>query len=124
MARLCCICADNEAKERCDLGIVYLITFWYPVEERSVRSAFVLASATAAGAFGGCIAYGVGNMNGAGGLEGFRWPVSHVEVDQRYLLTESQAFPHRRYHHGSVHPPGPLLPSRLPSSRQVSEPRR
>ncbi|KAH9843442.1 MFS transporter [Teratosphaeria destructans] len=44
-------------------GIVYLITFWYPVEERSVRIAFVLASATAAGAFGGCIAYGVGHLN-------------------------------------------------------------
>ncbi|KAF2166247.1 hypothetical protein M409DRAFT_23439 [Zasmidium cellare ATCC 36951] len=54
-------------------GIVYLITFWYPVEERSVRIAFVLASATAAGAFGGCIAYGVGHLNGDGGLEGFRW---------------------------------------------------
>ncbi|EME40314.1 hypothetical protein DOTSEDRAFT_137424 [Dothistroma septosporum NZE10] len=54
-------------------GIVYLITFWYPVEERSVRIAFVLASATAAGAFGGCIAYGVGHLNGHGGLEGFRW---------------------------------------------------
>jgi len=49
------------------------ITFWYPVEERSVRIAFVLASATAAGAFGGCIAYGVGHLNGAAGLEGFRW---------------------------------------------------
>lgn len=49
------------------------LTVWYPVEERSVRIAFVLASATAAGAFGGCIAYGVGHMNGVGGLEGFRW---------------------------------------------------
>lgn len=54
-------------------GIVYIICFWYPVEQRSVRIAFVLASATAAGAFGGCIAYGVGYLNGAAGLEGFRW---------------------------------------------------
>lgn len=54
-------------------GIVYLISFWYPVEERSVRIAVVLASATASGAFGGCIAYGVGFLNGSGGLEGFRW---------------------------------------------------
>lgn len=38
-----------------------------------MRIAFVLASATAAGAFGGCIAYGVGHLNGDGGLEGFRW---------------------------------------------------
>lgn len=54
-------------------GIVYLITFWYPVEERSVRIAIVLASATASGAFGGCIAYGMGYLNGSAGLEGFRW---------------------------------------------------
>lgn len=54
-------------------GIVYYLTFFYPVQERSVRIAFVLASATAAGAFGGCIAYGVGHLNGDGGLEGFRW---------------------------------------------------
>ncbi|KAI1371676.1 MFS transporter [Hypoxylon crocopeplum] len=54
-------------------GIVYLITFWYTQEQRSLRIAFVLASATLAGAFGGCIGYGVGFLNGEGGLEGFRW---------------------------------------------------
>ncbi|CAK3967580.1 related to tartrate transporter [Lecanosticta acicola] len=54
-------------------GIVYITCFWYPVEQRSVRIAFVLASATAAGAFGGCIAYGVGYLNGRAGVEGFRW---------------------------------------------------
>lgn len=54
-------------------GIVYITTFWYRPEERSVRIAFVMASATLAGAFGGCIAYGMGKMNGIGGLEGFRW---------------------------------------------------
>lgn len=52
---------------------MYYITFWYRVEERSIRIAFVLASATAAGAFGGCIAYGVGHLNRHAGLEGFRW---------------------------------------------------
>lgn len=54
-------------------GIVFILTFWYRPEERSFRLAFVNGSATLAGAFGGCIAYGVGHMNGAGGLEGFRW---------------------------------------------------
>lgn len=54
-------------------AIVYLTTFWYRPEERSVRIAFVMASATLAGAFGGCIAFGVGHLNGAAGLEGFRW---------------------------------------------------
>lgn len=55
------------------LGIVYLITFWYTQEQRSLRIAFVLASASLAGAFGGCIGYGVGFMNRIAGLQGFRW---------------------------------------------------
>ncbi|KAF9885853.1 hypothetical protein FE257_012325 [Aspergillus nanangensis] len=54
-------------------GMVYLITFWYRKEERSVRIAFITATATLAGAFGGCIAYGAGFLNRKGGLEGFRW---------------------------------------------------
>jgi MFS family permease len=54
-------------------GMVYLITFWYRQDERSIRIAFILATSTLAGAFGGCIAYGVGFINGRGGFEGFRW---------------------------------------------------
>ncbi|KAJ7732004.1 MFS transporter-like protein [Mycena metata] len=54
-------------------GLVYLLTFWYRPEERSVRVAFILASATLAGAFGGAIAYGVGHMNRANGLSAWRW---------------------------------------------------
>jgi len=54
-------------------GIVYYITFWYRVEERALRVAFVIAHANLAGAFGGCIAYGMGKLNGVHGLEGFRW---------------------------------------------------
>ncbi|KAH8881681.1 MFS general substrate transporter [Thozetella sp. PMI_491] len=41
--------------------------------ERSVRVAFILASATLAGAFGGAIAFGVGHMNQAHGLSAWRW---------------------------------------------------
>ncbi|KAF2120999.1 major facilitator superfamily domain-containing protein [Lophiotrema nucula] len=54
-------------------GIVYLITFWYRQEERSLRIAFVTTSATLAGAFGGCIAYGVAFLNQKAGLEGWQW---------------------------------------------------
>ncbi|KAI8684874.1 hypothetical protein NCS57_00154600 [Fusarium keratoplasticum] len=54
-------------------GLVYYLTFWYKHDERSVRVAFILASATLAGAFGGAIAYGIGHMNGTGGLSGWRW---------------------------------------------------
>lgn len=54
-------------------GLVYYLTFWYRNDERSVRVAFILASATLAGAFGGAIAYGVGHMNRARGLSAWRW---------------------------------------------------
>lgn len=54
-------------------GLVYYLTFWYKNDERSVRVAFILASATLAGAFGGAIAYGVGHMNGTHGLSAWRW---------------------------------------------------
>lgn len=46
---------------------------WYPVEERALRIALVGSSASAAGAFNGAIAYGVGQINGTAGLQGFRW---------------------------------------------------
>ncbi|KAI1178537.1 putative MFS transporter [Nemania sp. FL0916] len=54
-------------------GLVYYLTFWYKTSERSIRVAFILASATLAGAFGGAIAYGIGHINQAGGLSAWRW---------------------------------------------------
>ncbi|KEF63010.1 uncharacterized protein A1O9_00985 [Exophiala aquamarina CBS 119918] len=54
-------------------GIVYFITIWYRHDERAVRIACVVAFCNLAGAFGGAIAYGVGHINGHGGLQGFRW---------------------------------------------------
>ncbi|KAI1336262.1 MFS general substrate transporter [Xylariaceae sp. FL0016] len=54
-------------------GLVYYLTFWYKTDERSIRVAFILSSATLAGAFGGAIAYGVGHMNGTQGLSAWRW---------------------------------------------------
>ncbi|KAH8199516.1 hypothetical protein TruAng_006329 [Truncatella angustata] len=54
-------------------GIVYFITIWYRHNERAVRIALVIAFCNLAGAFGGAIAYGIGHINGEGGLQGFRW---------------------------------------------------
>lgn len=54
-------------------GLVYYLTFWYRTEERSLRVAIILASATLAGAFGGAIAYGVGHINQADGISAWRW---------------------------------------------------
>lgn len=54
-------------------GLVYYLTFWYKANERSIRVAFILASATLAGAFGGAVAFGIGHINQARGLSGWRW---------------------------------------------------
>jgi MFS family permease len=54
-------------------GLVYYLSFWYQVRERSMRVAIILASATLAGAFGGAIAYGVGHMKMVQGLAAWRW---------------------------------------------------
>lgn len=54
-------------------GIVYLITIWYRYNDRSLRIALVIAFCNLAGAFGGAIAYGIGHVNGASGMQGFRW---------------------------------------------------
>ncbi|KAG6001239.1 hypothetical protein E4U43_001375 [Claviceps pusilla] len=54
-------------------GLVYYLTFWYRTEERSIRVAAILASATLAGAFGGAIAYAVGHMNKTQGMAAWRW---------------------------------------------------
>lgn len=54
-------------------GLVYYLTFWYLPNERSIRVAFILASATLAGAFGGALAFAVGHMNQVHGLSAWRW---------------------------------------------------
>ncbi|KAI0821745.1 MFS transporter [Trametes gibbosa] len=54
-------------------GMVYVLTFWYRPEERALRIALILASATLGGAFGGAIAYGVGKMDGLHGLVAWRY---------------------------------------------------
>ncbi|RDW85517.1 hypothetical protein BP5796_03842 [Coleophoma crateriformis] len=54
-------------------GLVYYLTFWYSTSERSIRVAFILASATLAGAFGGALAFAIGHMDGTHGLSAWRW---------------------------------------------------
>ncbi|KAI0399869.1 major facilitator superfamily domain-containing protein [Xylaria palmicola] len=54
-------------------GLIFFMSFWYKPSERATRIAVILCSAILAGGFGGAIAYGVGHINGARGLEGWRW---------------------------------------------------
>ncbi|KAK0239370.1 MFS transporter [Armillaria nabsnona] len=54
-------------------GVIYFFTFWYRLQERSLRISLILASLPLGAAFSECIAYGVGRLNGIRGLEGWRW---------------------------------------------------
>ncbi|KAK0469985.1 MFS transporter [Desarmillaria tabescens] len=54
-------------------GMIYVFTFWYRLEERALRLSLIIAAGPLGAAFGGCIAYGVGALNGNRGLEAWRW---------------------------------------------------
>ncbi|KAF9167630.1 hypothetical protein DFQ26_003786 [Actinomortierella ambigua] len=54
-------------------GTVYLISLWYTRGEQALRNGLFFSTATAAGAFGGLLAYGIMQMEGVGGLHGWQW---------------------------------------------------
>ncbi|KAK4033272.1 major facilitator superfamily domain-containing protein [Parachaetomium inaequale] len=54
-------------------GITYYITMWYRRHECGLRMAIFFSAATAAGAFGGLLAFGIMKMKGVAGLSGWQW---------------------------------------------------
>jgi hypothetical protein len=54
-------------------GVTYYITMWYKRHECGLRMAIFFSAATAAGAFGGLLAYGIMRMDGIAGLGGWAW---------------------------------------------------
>lgn len=55
-------------------GVVFYLSQWYKRGERTFRIALFFSAASLAGAFGGILAYGIGFMNGVGGLKGWVCP--------------------------------------------------
>ena len=51
---------------------VYL-TFFYTKKELALRIGYLFVSAALAGAFGGLLAFAIGNLDGRGGYSGWRW---------------------------------------------------
>lgn len=51
----------------------YYLTMWYCRHEIQFRQALFFSAASIAGAFSGLLAFAIGKMNGAAGLEGWRW---------------------------------------------------
>ncbi|EON63141.1 hypothetical protein W97_02368 [Coniosporium apollinis CBS 100218] len=54
-------------------GVSYYITTWYRRHECGLRLALFFSAATAAGAFGGLLAAGIGRMAGVAGRSGWSW---------------------------------------------------
>jgi sugar phosphate permease len=54
-------------------GVTYYITMWYARHECGLRMALFFSAATAAGAFGGLLAYGINEMDGVGGKPSWAW---------------------------------------------------
>ncbi|KAL7267001.1 hypothetical protein RUND412_010427 [Rhizina undulata] len=54
-------------------GVTFYITMWYRRHECGRRMAIFFSAATLAGAFGGLLARGIGQMNEIGGKSGWAW---------------------------------------------------
>ncbi|KAL4800866.1 major facilitator superfamily domain-containing protein [Aspergillus venezuelensis] len=54
-------------------GSYFILSMWYTPKELGTRMAIFYGANTAAGAFGGVIAYGVGNLDGNMGWRAWRW---------------------------------------------------
>ncbi|PHH77823.1 hypothetical protein CDD80_151 [Ophiocordyceps camponoti-rufipedis] len=54
-------------------GLNVYLTLFYTKRELALRVGYLFVSAAAAGALGGLLAYGIGHLDGASGLHGWRW---------------------------------------------------
>ncbi|CAK4033748.1 mfs nicotinic acid transporter [Lecanosticta acicola] len=54
-------------------GTYFVLSMWYTPRELATRMAIFYGANTAAGAFAGVIAYGVGNLDGQHGMRAWKW---------------------------------------------------
>ncbi|OTB01996.1 hypothetical protein M426DRAFT_63118 [Hypoxylon sp. CI-4A] len=54
-------------------GLNVYLTFFYTKKELALRVGYLFVSAAIAGALGGLLAYGIGQMDGVAGYHGWRW---------------------------------------------------
>lgn len=66
-------------------GSVYLLSTWYPRYELQKRNSVFFLIGSVASGFGGILAYGLSQMDGLGGLSGWRW-IFIVRIQMLYAL--------------------------------------
>ncbi|KAH6693576.1 high-affinity nicotinic acid transporter [Plectosphaerella plurivora] len=67
-------------------GAILIISKWYLPGETQTRIAILYTSAASGGAFSGLLAFAIAKMDGAAGLEGWRWGIATVAVGVACLL--------------------------------------
>lgn len=67
-----CIPSFRTPAKTNEIGF-YLMGMWYTRSEAQKRFSFFFSSTTLAGAFGGVLAAGIGEMDGIRGFRGWRW---------------------------------------------------
>ncbi|CAF1142617.1 unnamed protein product [Adineta steineri] len=70
---LACRLALGAAESGLFPGAVFYLSSWYKRRELSWRISILYSATTLAGAFGGVLAFGISQMRGIGGQEGWRW---------------------------------------------------
>lgn len=82
-------------------GSYFILSMWYTPAELATRMAIFYGANTAAGAFGGVIAYGVGNLDGALGWSAWRWLFVSENEDEDPTSADCIAAHRRRHYHRS-----------------------
>ncbi|KAF5694389.1 nicotinamide mononucleotide permease [Fusarium denticulatum] len=54
-------------------GAIYLCSYWYLPKDLSTRVSYFYCASALSGAFSGLLAAGIAEMDGVGGMEGWRW---------------------------------------------------
>jgi MFS family permease len=66
-------------------GVLFHLSFWYPVDRLPLRIAFFYACGMFSGTISGLVAFAISYMNGVAGLSGWRW-VSLFRVKHRVTV--------------------------------------
>lgn len=81
-------------------GMNLYLTFFYTKTELAMRVGYLFVSAAIAGALGGLLAFGIGNMDGIQGMSGWRVSVDSNVSHNKGLNNNTVDHDHRGHSHG------------------------
>jgi hypothetical protein len=70
-------------------GVLFHLSFWYPVDRLPLRIAFFYACGMFSGTISGLLAFAISYMNGLAGLSGWRWVSLFSQASSYRVLTRT-----------------------------------